>query len=133
MEKYLVTIEFRYSEAPTDSSGSTFRSKIVSIKFCQTFEEACIEGNKLLEKLESKFPLHIFPNGREAAKERFSKNGGCFGYKKDLVSNMAYLQTPFTFYAKIETLKFYDVETAIDEVIAAVKGYQDYQKTTMDQ
>lgn len=99
MEKYLVQIEFRYS---SDMS----KDKITTIGVFDTFEEACINGNNLLRFLESKYNLHMFPNGIKAIKERFSKNGGCFESKKTLVSNLAYLQTPFGFYAKIETLHY---------------------------
>ena len=109
MERYLVQIEFRYFDEP--------KNKIVTIGVYDTFEDACENGNNLLEFLESKFELHKFPDGTKASKERFSKNGGCFGGKKTLVTNLAYLKTPFEFYAEIETLKYNPIDEVIDEVI----------------
>jgi hypothetical protein len=127
MESFLVTIEFRYSDKP-DSHDSTSRNKKVTIGVYDTFDEACIGGNKLMETLESKFPLHVFPNGRGTAKkERFSKNGGCFGSKHVLISNLAYLKTPFVFYAKITTLKKTPVDDTINSVVNSVNRYKEYK------
>lgn len=93
MTKELVTIEFRYHDKPKGEHDSNYKSKTITIGVFDTIEEAIIEGNKALELLESKFKLHAFPKGDKAAKERFSKNGGCFGNAKKLVTNLAYLQT----------------------------------------
>ena len=127
MEKYLVRIEFRYSDAPKTEDGITSKNKMITIGVYDTFEDACQNGNNLLEVLESKFELHQFPDGREASKERFSKNGGCFGSKKDLVTNSAYLKTPFEFYAKIETLKYNPIDEVIENVVSASKRYRNYK------
>lgn len=127
MEKYLVRIEFRYSDAPKTEDGYTSRNKMVTIGVYDTFEDACRNGNKLLEVLESKFELHQFPDGSKASKKRFSKNGGSFGSKKTLVTNLAYLKTPFEFYAKIETLKYSPIDEVIEDVVSASKRYADYQ------
>jgi hypothetical protein len=108
--KYLVDIEFRYS-------CPDYWNHSVTIGVYDTFEEACVHGNKLLETLEARFPLHVFPSGKKAEKERFSVNGGCFNNKKSLVSNLAYLTTPFAFYAGIRTLKFTDVNETIDDIL----------------
>lgn len=132
MEKYLVRIEFRYSDAPETEDGSTSKNKMVTIGVCDTFEDACQNGNNLLKVLESKFELHQFPDGRKASKERFSKNGGCFGGKKTLVTNLAYLKTPFEFYAKIETLKYNPIDKAIESVVSASKRYIDYKMGVSD-
>lgn len=131
-EKYLVTIEFRYSDAPKTEDGCTLQSKTVTIGVYDNFDEACLKGNALLEKLESKFDIHTFPNGSKAKKNRFSKNGGCFGSKKDLVTNLAYLKTPFEFYAKIKTLKYSSIDESIDEVVESVKRYKSYKSTLSD-
>lgn len=132
MEKYLVTIEFRYSDAPKTEDGYTCRSDKVTIGVYDEFNEACINGNKVLENLESKFDLHVFPSGLKAKKERFSKNGGCFGGKKDLITNLAYLKTPFEFYCKITTLKYAPIDDSITEVINSVKRYRKYKETVSD-
>ena len=126
--KYLVRIEFRYSDAPETEDGYTSKNKIVTIGVYDTFEDACQNGNNLLEVLESKFELHQFPDGSKASKERFSKNGGSFGSKNTLVANFgAYLKTPFEFYAKIETLKYDPIDEAIEDVVSASKRYRKYK------
>lgn len=127
MEKYLVKIEFRYSDAPETEYGSTSKNKMVTIGVYDTFEDACRNGNNLLETLESKFELHKFPDGRKAPKERFSKNGGCFGGKKTLVTNLAYLKTPFEFYANIETLEYSPIDEIIEDVVSASERYIRYK------
>ena len=127
MEKYLVRIEFRYSDAPKTEDEYIWKNKMVTIGVYDTFEDACQNGNNLLEILESKFELHQFPNGRRAPKERFSKNGSAFGSKKTLVTNLAYLKTPFEFYAKIETLKYSPIDEAIEDVVSASKRYRNYK------
>ena len=127
MKKYLVKIEFRYYDAPKTEDEYTSKTKKVTIGVYDTLEEACKNGNNLLEVLESKFELHQFPNGTKASKERFSKNGGYLGSKKDLVSNLAYLKTPFEFYAKIETLEYSPIEEVIENVVSASKRYMDYK------
>ena len=127
MDKYLVTIEFRYSDAPKNDDKFTRCNKTITIGVYDNFDDACIGGNNLLEKLESKFEIHSFPDGSKAKKDRFSKNGGCFGRKCDLVTNLAYLKTPFEFYAKITTLKHDSIDESIDEVVNAVKRYRNYK------
>jgi hypothetical protein len=127
MEKYLVTIEFRYSDAPKTEDGFTSEIKKVTIGVYDNFDEACLSGNSLLKKLESKFDIHTFPDGRKAKKDEFSKNGGCFGGKNTLVTNLAYLKTPFAFYAKIETLKYDSIDESIDDVVNSVKRYRSYK------
>ena len=130
MEKYLVTIEFRYSDAPVSEDRSTSQNKIVTIGVYDTFDDACLNGNSLLEKLESLFSIHRFPNGSAAKKDRFSKNGGCFGSKNTLVTNLAYLKTPFDFFAKITTLKHTPIDEAIEDVLASVSRYRKYKVST---
>ena len=127
MKKYLVRIEFRYSDAPKTEDGYTWKNKKITIGIYGTFEEACKNGNNLLEVLEGKFELHQFPDGSKASKERFSKNGGSFGSKKTLVASLAYLKTPFEFYAKIETLEYSPIEEVIEDVVSASKRYIDYK------
>ena len=127
-EKEIVTIEFRYRDVPKGDWDSKHKSKTILIGAYDTLEEAIAEGNKALEVLEKRFKLHVFPEGRgEAKRERFSKNGGCFGYPHRLVTNMAYLQTPFAFYAKIEKFTYGDTDQTIDEVLEAQKRYKEYE------
>jgi hypothetical protein len=127
MTKELLTIEFRYQNVPKGEWDSSHTTKTITIGVYDTLDEAIIEGNKVLELLESNFALHTFPDGRKANKERFGKNNGCFGYPNRLVTNLAYLRTPFSFFAKIEQLKYNDVEETITEVLEAGKRYKEYK------
>jgi len=127
MEKHLVTIEFRYLDAPKYTDDSTYKGKIVTIGVFDDFDEACVGGNEILEEMEKIFPLNLNYN----RKERFSKNSGCLGGKKDLISNLGYLETPFTFFIKITTLKFETVELikqTINDVVKSVERYRQYKK-----
>ena len=113
MNKYLVQIQFRYN---------SYESKTRTIGVYETFEEACEHGNNLLKQLESRFPIHVFPDsGREAEKERFSLNGGAFRSKNVLVTDLAYLKTPFSFFAKISTLNYEPVDSTIDTILEEIK------------
>lgn len=128
MEKFLVTIEFRYRDAP-----ELYPEKVITIGVYDTFDDACNNGNFLMQTLESKYPLHKFPNGTEAKKERFSKYGAPFRTKLTLITDTAYLKTPFVFSAKITTLKFDDVEKTIDEIEAAVKRFKEHKSSEDDE
>ena len=86
-----------------------------------------LSANKVLEFLESKFALHTYPDGRKANKDRFGKNNGCFGSANRLITQLAYLRTPFDFYAKITQLKYNDVDETITEVLEAEKRYKEYK------
>jgi hypothetical protein len=127
MEKFLVSIEFRYNDAPRYADGGTHQNKEVTIGVFETFGAACAAGNKLMEEMESRFKLHRFPNGSEAAKERFSLHGGPFHSKKDLITDLAYMKTPFNFFASIKTLRFDEIDTAINDVLAAVDRHKKYK------
>lgn len=123
MTKELLTIEFRYHDVPKGDFDGGHRSKTITIGVFDTLEEAIVEGNKAMEIFEKHFKLNPHWN----KKERFSKNGGCFGYPHRLITALAYLQTPFEFYAKIEQLKYNDVDETIAEVLEAGKRYKKYK------
>jgi hypothetical protein len=127
MEKYIVSIEFRYKDAPLEGYDYTSHTNTVTVGIYDDFEEACNSGNTLMETLEKKFELHEFPNGQKAKKERFSKNGGCFGGKHTLITNLAYLKTPFEFYAKITTLKYEPIEEKLTKVLNSIGRYSDWK------
>jgi hypothetical protein len=81
-----------------------------------TYEDACNAGNEFLRLLESRFPLHVFPDGN-TKKERFGYyNAGGYQNKYSIISNSGYLETPFTFYAKIQTIDFVELNE-IDNII----------------
>ena len=128
MKKYLLTIEFRYSDAPKFEDDMTSHNKKATIGVFDNYDTAAIEGNKALEVFEKYYKPHTFPNGSTATKERFSKNGGCFGSAKNLISPLAYLKTNFDFYAKIETLNYFNLEEIIKEVNECTKRYSDYKR-----
>lgn len=98
----------------------------VTIGVFDSFDIAAIEGNKVLEYLESEYKPHIFPDGKQALKQRFSKHGGVFGSNKNLVTNLAYLKTPFDFYARIITPKYESVADTLSEIEAAITRYNSY-------
>lgn len=125
MEKYLVTIEFRYNDAPKyESESPQSFCKTITLGVYDNRDEANNCGNKCLEVLESKFKLN--PNYNK--KERFSNTGGCFGYPKDLITDLAYLVTPFSFFVKITKLVYYDLNEIIKEVTEASLRYNKYNK-----
>ena len=130
MEKYLVSIEFRYSDKPDSEGRGSSKSKEITIGVYDDFDEACKNGNSLLENLETKFKLHTFPDGRKVSKERFSKNGGAFNSKKTLITELAYLRTPFAFFAKITTLKYDDIDDTLNDILDATKRFKEYCLTS---
>lgn len=127
MEKYLLSVEFRYVDAPKTEDDCTSRQTKIVIGVYDSYDEACIAGNEFLESMEKRFQLHKFPNGTYAIRDRFSKNGGPFGSRNNLVTNLAYLQTPFSFYAKIETLKYAPIDETISNVIESIKRYREHE------
>ena len=129
MTKELLTIEFRYKDVPKGEYDSEHKSKTITIGVFDTFEEAIVEGNKAMEVFEDYFKLNPHYN----TKERFSKNGGCFGYPKRIITALGYLHTPFEFYAKIEELKYDDVDKTIIEVLKSVDRYKEHKRTNEDE
>lgn len=119
MKKYLVTIEYRYISKRVYEFGSRDNiqvNKTITIGVFDDFDSACIEGNKALEALENNFKLNVYFDGRVASKTEHS-----FKKQNTLVTNIGYLQTPFQFYAKIETLDFQSVGDSIKELLNDLK------------
>ena len=128
-KRYLVTFEFRYHIVPTyEPYERESETKKVTIGVYDSFEEACEKGNNHLIYLESLYKLN--PNWN--VKERFSKRGGCFGSPKTLISNLAYLQTPFTFYGKIITLDMSPFTDVLSSVINKTNRYQQFKLDNKD-
>jgi hypothetical protein len=123
MNKELLTIEFRYNDIPKGDYDSEHKSKTITIGVYDTLDEAIIAGNKCLELFEEYFKLNPHWN----RKRRFGKNNGCFGHPNKLVTALGYLQTPFEFYAKIETLKYEDLQLTTLKVLEAGKRYKEYK------
>jgi len=125
--KYLVTVEFRFTSVNKDKTDKNYNNKTITIGVFDSFDDACKEGNKNLEIMESRFSLHKFPQGHFAPKERFSKNGGCFNSRKTLITNLAYLKTPFEFYFKITDLNYQNIESFIDDTLSSVNEYREWR------
>lgn len=53
IEKFLLTIEFRYDKAPKFDSDFTCMSKTITIGVFDNFDDAAINGNKALEIFEN--------------------------------------------------------------------------------
>lgn len=120
MNKYLVTIEFRYIGKPLNEDGNQqYISKVSTIGVFETRDEANEAGNGVLIELEKQFPLNKHWN----RKERFSNSGGCFGSPQDLISDSAYLQTPFQFFAKVTKLNYGYVNDYVAEAVATINEY----------
>lgn len=132
MEKYLVDIEFRYNDKKHEKEDCDYVSKTITVGVFDTLEEANDVGNKLLEQLERRFEPHIFPSGLKATKERFSKNGGVLGSRKNLITNGAYLKTPFSFFAHVKRLQYLDLDEAITEAVSACKRYREFKLAEKD-
>lgn len=109
---YHVTVEYRHNHPEKG-----FTCKEFTLALTETAQEAYDAGNSFLEKLEARFTLHEFPSGLKAKKERFSKNGGAFGTPKHLITNMAYLNTPFAFFAKVTKLNMSSAEDYINSIL----------------
>lgn len=121
--QYLTTIEFRYNDAPKYDIGDGVQhlTKTITLGVFETITEANTAGNKVLESLESKFNLNPNYNRKQRlGGDKFTKN---------LISNLGYIQTPFTFYLKITELKYDDVEEVITNVLAANKRYKEFKTT----
>lgn len=117
---YIVDIEFRYSDWNNEEERSTQKSKTVTIGIYNTYEEAVKAGNEMLEtQLETRFPLNPYYK----RKERF---GEIYAYsKRNLISELTYLTTPFNFFAHIRKLEISPVSETIDEVLKAENRYKE--------
>ena len=124
MEKYLVTIEFRYSSLPTHEYSGFSRIKKVTIGVFDEIKIACIEGNKQLEIFEKHFQLN--PNRKIRERLNPSRIGGL------LITDLGYLETPFEFFLKVETLHFESIEDTINNVVDCVKKYNDFEREEME-
>lgn len=120
MEKWLVQIEFRYTDASDMDYDNGYRhvNDKVTLGIFDTFEDACACGNAALENdLETRFEL----NKNYNRKDRFGKGNGPYGSDTTLISDMAYLTTPFSFFAKITKLKYGNIGEAINNAVEGPK------------
>lgn len=124
--KYSVDIELRYSDAPMGEGDRARQiSKTITLGIYDTYEEAVRAGNHMLEtELESKFPL----NKNWNKKSRFGEQ-----YTKYLISDLAYLTTPFSFFAHINKLEISPVSEAIEAALSAETRYREWKKSYRDE
>lgn len=118
MEQYLITIEYRFKGKPNRWDSTDYETK-QTLGVFDTLEDAMKCGNEFLPLLEARWDLN--PNYNK--KERFHKNMGMF-----IISDLAYIKTPFTFYAKIEKLRYFDSEILLDEITKSCYDYKQYKK-----
>lgn len=130
MKKYLLTLELRYTNVKNDETDYT--TNITTIGVYDEAQEAYNAGNNICELLESKYKTHVFPGGNEAKKERFSKNGSCFGSANHLITDLAYLKTPFNFFLKITILKHNNIDEVLKEAEEARKRLIKYKQDQED-
>ena len=116
MTKELLTIEFRYHEVPKSEYSCEYVSKTITIGVYDTLEEAVKEGNKVLNKLSSKFKF----------REAFGTNNGVFGSANRLVCD-CFRKCPEVF-CKIEQLKYDDISKVMDEVFDSEEKYRKWRE-----
>lgn len=113
--KELLTVEFRYSDAPHSGAESTFRSKTITIGIYGNIEDAVYEGNKILDILSNTYEV----------REKF-KVKGLFGQPDRLVSNCCYPTKGIQYFANITSMEFSNIEDIISETLNAYTRYENY-------
>ena len=116
MEKFLVTLEYRYKDSP-NIFDSIYKEKINTIGVFENIKDAIASGNNVLIELEKHFKLNEHYN----KKERLTED-------KKLITNLGYLKTSFDFYLKIQTLKYNDFNESLQDVLKSVNNYNEYKK-----
>ena len=119
MRKELLTIEFRYLDAPKFEHDTTWKSKTITIGVFDTLEEAISEGNKVLSVLSKTFEVR--------AEDRFGLNNGSFGSSKRLVTNCCYPTNGVQYFAKITPLKYDNLNETVEESFKAFEKYKKYK------
>lgn len=126
MDKYLVQIEFRYNDAQlwdNNRKGIYFdRSKLLTIGVYDTINEARDAAHKELDYIAELFGLFTYPNDTKAKKVLFYDHG------PNVITNKEYINTPFDFFVKINTLECGHIGEAITEAVEATNRYKQYLK-----
>lgn len=123
MKKELLTVEFRYHDKPKGNHDGGYRSKTVTIGIYDTLEDAIKEGNKVLNTLSENFEVRV--------DDKFMLKH-LFGTPKRLVTNCCYPSHGIQYFAKIETLKFDDVDAVVSETFAAFDRYKEFKLSEQD-
>lgn len=123
MTKELLIIEFRYHDKPKGDWDSGYKTKTITIGIFDTLEEAIVEGNKAISILAKKFDVR--PDDKFMPKF-------LFGNPKLLVTNTCYSTNGIQYFAKIEKLKFDDLNDTISETFNAFERYKEYKQSLPD-
>lgn len=118
MRKELVTIEFRYHDAPKSEHDSECKIKRITIGIYDTLEEAIDVGNNILGILSETFEVR--------PEDRFKKVH-LFGSPQRLVTNCCYPTKGVQYFAKITQLKFDHLKETVAETFEAFKRYKDHK------
>ena len=101
---YIAQVEFRYTEET--STGTLYKISNYTIGIFKHKSEAIVEANEILEQIELRYRLK--PNG--VKKERFKKDSF------NVISNLSYIDTPFSFYMSIRPLITLDINKELDRL-----------------
>lgn len=116
--KELLTVEFRYNDAPNKNGCSGYTEKTITIGIFDTLEEAIKVGNNILCELSKYFKVK--------EDDKFMSNY-LFGLPRTLVTNCCYPTKNVRYFAKIQQLQFGDINTTILDAFNAVDRYNDYK------
>ena len=123
MTKELLTVEFRYHDAPKGEWDSECKTKEITIGIYDTLEEAIKEGNKVLEVLSDTFEVR--PDDRFKVRH-------LFGTPQRLVTNCCYTTKGIQYFAKITQLKYEDLGNTVEETFKAYERYVEYERSEQD-
>lgn len=122
--KELLTVEFRYEDAPSKNGCSGYTEKTITIGIYDTLEEAIKAGNDILGELSKHFQVRT--------DDKFMLNY-LFGSPRRLVSNCCYPTKGVQYFAKIQQLSFDDVNTTILNAFNATDRYKNYKSKELNE
>jgi len=123
MTKELLTVEFRYHDAPRGEWDSECRTKEITIGIYDTLEEAIEKGNEVLNSLSYTFEVR--------SDDKF-KLKYLFGTPQRLVTNCCYTTKGIQYFAKITQLKYEDLGNTVDETFKALERYKEHKRLEED-
>lgn len=115
MDKFLLTIEFRYHVVPKYDSDLYDKSDVVTIGVYDSFDEAIDNGNEVLKMLSDNFKFYG---------SKFGKNNGPFGSPTMLVCSA--FKYPEVF-CKITKLKYFDIKQTMNNALNSEKEYREWE------
>ena len=109
-KSFLLRVELRYCSVPESEYHPehyfeyTTEYTTVPVGIYDSFKEACIAGNEMLNTTIKNYNLKV--------DDSFSEHGGAFGRRNTLVTNCC-SNDSIKYYAEITTLKFRDLNEHI--------------------